>query len=642
MKKKLYWSLALLLIVVASIFWVFKAKEPIRSDKSTENQASNLIIKEGLSIAMAIDSISTDKNPAQNLLEGQPAHLQFTIQQAANKQPIKGLHPSVWLERENPEEKAVSCKDRISSYLQTQMTFKPEISLNSYFVLAMNNNASISVIDPINGFGGSKLMARIKLNSAGEDWALSKDHKKLYVSTPLTHQVAVVDTQTWTVINVLPFDATPTRLALQPDGKYLWVGLETLDEKSPMGVSVIDTEKMAVTQLLVTGAGHHEFAFSDDSRTAYVSNKNDQSIAIIDIEQLSIKQTLKSPAPPIALAFSTLSKSVYVAAENGNLLVINSTVNTTLDTGSPLKTLRFTADGRWGFALSQTANKVFIIDSSLNRLAHTVDVGNAPDQIAFTDHFAYIRSTGSEIVHMIQLDSLDKEGTVPVTTFPAGQAAPDQVNALLTDAIVPTPERNAVVVANPADKTVYYYMEGMAAPMGNFENQGLKPMAVMIVNRSVQETAAGIYTSSTQLPPAGNYNVSILLDNPSVYHCFSIQIAPNPELVKQSGQAVTVEYLLTNKEVPVGISVPIQIKLNHPDQERIKDSVKDLQVLIFRIPGQGQQRMIAKAQGNSIYQVEITPEETGVYQVFVQSPTLNFTFHDQPVLTFRAIKGAGQ
>ncbi|MCX7067767.1 MAG: hypothetical protein NTW85_08770 [Methylococcales bacterium] len=207
---------------------------------------------------------------------------------------------------------------------------------------------------------------------------------------------------------------------------------------------------------------------------------------------------------------------------------------------------------------------------------------------------------------------------------------------------MPTPERNAVVVANPADKTVYYYMEGMAAPMGNFENQGLKPMAVMIVNRSVQETAAGIYTSSTQLPPAGNYNVSILLDNPSVYHCFSTQIAPNPELVKQSGQAVTVDYLLTNKEVPVGISVPIQIKLNHPDQERIKDSVKDLQVLIFRIPGQAQQRMIAKAQGNSIYQVEITPEETGVYQVFVQSPTLNFTFHDQPILTFRAVKGAGQ
>ncbi len=640
--KKLYWSLALLLIVGASIFLVFDTKVPVLSDKPTENQAGNQVIKEGLQIAMTIESIASDKNAATALLEGLPAHLQFTIQNATNKQPVKGLHPSVWLERENPQEKAVACKDRISSYLQTQMGFKPEISLNSYFVLAMNNNASISVIDPINGFGGSKLMARIKLNSPGADWVLSKDHKKLYVSTPLTRQVAVVDTQTWKTINFITFDATPTRLALQPDGKYLWVGLETVDEKSPMGVSVVDTEKLTITKQLVTGAGHHGIVFSDDSRTAYVSNKKDQSIAIIDIEPLSIKQTVKSSAPPIALAFSVLSKSVYVAAENGHLLVINSAANTEIDTGSPLKTLRFSADGRWGFALSQTANKVFIIDASLNRLAHTVDVGNAPDQIVFTDHFAYIRSTGSEIVHMIQLDSLEKDATVPVTTFPGGQTAPGQFDALLTDAIVPTPERNAVVVANPADKTVYYYMEGMAAPMGNFENQGLKPMAVMIVNRSIQETAPGLYTGSTQLPPAGHYNVSILLDNPSTYHCFTTDILPNPALVKQSGQAVKVEYLLDNKDVPVGKTVSIKIKLTHPEQERIKDSVKDLQVMIFRIPGQSQQRLIAKPQGNSIYQVDVTPSEVGVYQVFVQSPTLNFTFGEQTTLTFRAIKGAGQ
>jgi len=44
-------------------------------------------------------------------------------------------------------------------------------------VLALNNKASISVIDPINGFGGSKLITRIRLNSPGVVWVLSKDHK---------------------------------------------------------------------------------------------------------------------------------------------------------------------------------------------------------------------------------------------------------------------------------------------------------------------------------------------------------------------------------------------------------------------------------------------------------------------------------
>ncbi|NOU14263.1 MAG: hypothetical protein HOO92_09950, partial [Methylococcaceae bacterium] len=188
-------------------------------------------------------------------------------------------------------------------------------------------------------------------------------------------------------------------------------------------------------------------------------------------------------------------------------------------------------------------------------------------------------------------------------------------------------------VANPTDKTVYYYMEGMAAPMGNFENQGMKPMAAMIVNRSMQETSPGVYSGATQLPPAGNYNVSILLSNPTVYHCFDANIAANPELASQTTEPLKVEYLLKSSEVPVGLSVLITIKLNHARQ----DKISDLQVLVFRIPGQRQQRLIAKSLGDNLYQVEFTPLETGVYQLFVQSPSLNFSFDQQAKLTFRAI-----
>ncbi len=626
--KTLYRNLA---IVITSLFFLFSNRLPALISNLEENR----IVKEGLTIALDIAPVSADKNAAADLREGQPARLQFTVHEAFSKEPVKGLHPAVWLDRQNPQEKDLSCKERINSYLQSQLAFQPEINLNSYFVLALNNKASISVIDPINGFGGSKLITRIQLNSPGVDWALSKDHKRLYVATPLSSEVAVIDTDTWKVTTVLPFDTTPTRLALQPDGKYLWVGREAADKKSFAGVSAVDTENVMVAASIETGAGRHEFAFSDDGRTAYVSNADDQTVAIIDTAQLASHRAVKSTAPPVSLAFTPLSKSVYTATENGRLLVIDADGQAIahIDTGSPLKTVRFSADGRWGFAVSQTDNKVFIIDASLNRVAQTVDVGAAPDQISFTDNFAYVRSTRNETVSMIQLDALGKNTAVPVTTFPGGQSAPGASGLMMADAIVSTPERNAVVVANPADKTLYYYMEGMAAPMGNFENSGLDPMAVMVVNRSMQETAPGVYTGTAQLPPAGRYSVSILLDNPPVYHCFSASIAPDPALAMQSAQPVTVDYLMDNREVPVGTSVPIRVKLNHA----VKDGVTDLQLLIFRVPGMGQQRMLAKPLGNSIYQVEITPPETGVYQVLVQSPSLNFTFEQQPVLTFRAI-----
>ena len=40
----------------------------------------------------------------------------------------------------------------------------------------------------------------------------------------------------------------------------------------------------------------------------------------------------------------------------------------------------------------------------------------------------------------------------------------------LADVIVPAPEGDSVLVANPADRVIYYYSEGMAAPMGSFQN----------------------------------------------------------------------------------------------------------------------------------------------------------------------------
>lgn len=607
--------------------------------KRTENQ----VIKQGLSIAMAIDLVSPGIGNARVLREGDDARLKFTLRNAASQEPVKGLHPAVWMARQNPREETLSCKDRINSYLQGQMAFRPEVDLNSYFVLSLNNKASISVIDPLNGFGGSKLIARILLNSPGEDWVLSKDHKRLYVTTPLTREVAVIDTAAWKAIAFLSFDAAPTRLALQPDGKYLWVGLEPAsDDNTYSGVGAIDTETNAVAGLIATGAGRHALAFSDDSRSAYVSNANDSTISIIDVAKLTAIKTIKTSSPPVSLAASALSESLYAALENGQLLTINfasQDVTARIDTGVKLKTLRITSDGRWGFALSQSADKVFIIDVSDNRLVHAVEVNGAPDQISFTDTFAYVRSTTRETVSMIQLDALGKKAHLPVTAFPAGQKAPSEMTeSLLTDAIAPTPERNAVVVANPADKMVYYYMEGMAAPMGSFENFGLAPMAVMVMDRSLRETSPGVYTGMAQLPPAGSYSVSILLDSPPVFHCFSANIESNAKLAKQTVQPVTIEYLMDKREIPVGAATPIQLKINNPGNTGVKNGVADIQVLLFRIPGVWQQRTIAKPLGDGLYQVEITPPEAGVYQIFTQSPSLGFTFEKMPPLTLRAMK----
>ena len=139
-----------------------------------------------------------------------------------------------------------------------------------------------------------------------------------------------------------------------------------------------------------------------------------------------------------------------------------------------------------------------------------------------------MRSLGSDQVSAIRLIGLDKQ--VDVVKFPGGQRTPASVNAFAAsaDAMVPAPEPGAMLFANPADKMIYYYSEGMAAPMGNFQNYRRVPRAVRIVDRSLREESAGVYTTTARLPKQGTYNVSMLLDSPRVVHCFEAYATSNP------------------------------------------------------------------------------------------------------------------
>ena len=62
---------------------------------------------------------------------------------------------------------------------------------------------------------------------------------------------------------------------------------------------------------IATGMGHHEIAFSDDDRYAFVSNRDDGTVTIVDVQSLEKVKELKTGEVPISLAFSPLGKALY-------------------------------------------------------------------------------------------------------------------------------------------------------------------------------------------------------------------------------------------------------------------------------------------------------------------------------------------
>lgn len=599
--------------------------------------------QEGISVEFRIDSIPSAGESNPQLIAGTEATVSFKIYDSG-RAALSNLRPAVWIDRRTSPQPTgpKECREKIQSFLQPGFSRRPEIDLNAYFILALNHEPNISVIDPLFGFGGSKLYALVELPGAGEDWVMSTDKKTLYVTVPGANQVAVIDTVKWKIIANINAGVKPVRIALQPDEKYLWIGNDGNDPGSS-GVTVIDTGTLKVAARIETGAGHHEIAFSEDDRLSFVTNKQGGTLSVIDVRKLSRIADIKVGALPVALAFSNISKTVYVANEgDGEIAVIDPQrlqIIARMKAEPGLRTLRMLPDSRFGFVVNQAANRVYIFDVSNNRLRHSLPVGPGADQITFTREFAYVRASGDEFVNMIKLSDLDKTQEVAISRFPAGQKAPrDSPTSSVADAIVPAPGGGSVLVANPADKMIYYYTEGMAAPMGTLQNYRRAPKALLVLDKSVSETRRGVYTSPIRLPDvSGQYDVAFLLDSPRLTHCFVFDVAENPALAKPSAVPIAIEPLLIEPTAHVGEPYKLRFKVLDKTSGEPKNNL-DVGVLVFLAPGIWQQRAWTATAGNGIYEMTFVPPQAGMYYVYFQSPSLGVTFNQITPLTLSAVK----
>jgi hypothetical protein len=223
-----------------------------------------------------------------------------------------------------------------------------------------------------------------------------------------------------------------------------------------------------------------------------------------------------------------------------------------------------------------------------------------------------------------------------VIDFPGGQRKPGPL-ALTTPAagLVLTPGANAVLVANPEDKAIYYYKEGMAAPMGHFQNYGRKPRAVLVVNRALSEARPGVYETVAKMGSGGDYELAFYLDSPRFFHCFPVKVAVNPVLAAAQKPVLGVEMLSAQATISVGEEAEIRFRLRGADGSP-KTGVTDATVLTFLSPGLWQRRQLATEVEAGLYRVTFSPPEAGLYFVFLGVESEGLPLQKSPYLALTA------
>jgi YVTN family beta-propeller protein len=619
----------------------------VSSSAPDATPASNRLTHKG--VVVDFDAWPAAGRAGQPLVAGELAEVRFSLVDEASGRPIRGTSPGAWMDigqviQGQAGAPQKSCKDKIALYLGGAVGIRPMIDLNSYYVLVLNREPSISVVDPlVSMVGATSTLGTIPLKGVGADWVRSADRKRLYVSMPQAGEVAIVDAEAFKVLASVTAGEAPTRVALQSDGRYLWVGNDARTT-SQNGVTVIDVETQKPVAHLATGAGHHEIAFSDDSRHAFVSNRDAGTVTVIDVQaKQKVKEVATGPMP-IALAYSPLAKALYVAdGKAGTIAVVEGrgfSVATRIAAKPGLGPLRFTSDGRYGLVVNPAEDVVYVLDATDSTLLHTIPVPGRPYQVVLSRAFAYVRSLDSERVSMINLSSIGPGKQPTVQSFAAGAVAPKLAGDLpLADSVAATANEAMVFVVNPADSTTYFYMEGMNAPSSNYKVRGAQARAATVIDRSLREVEPGVYASKVKITAPGRYDVVFLLESPQILHCFTVDVEPNP-LIKQTVAALAVDYLDGQRTVKADGHVPLRFMLREPATGSVRTGLADVRVLYFRAPGQDRTEVRAEEAGDGVYTAMLPITRPGAYYVYVAVPSEKVGYSDLHFFTMTATAGA--
>jgi YVTN family beta-propeller protein len=508
---------------------------------------------------------------------------------------------------------------------------RAEIDLNSYLVVTLNHDKTISFINPQVSLNVTKLESLVTLPAVGADWALSKNGDAFFVSMPNASAVAIIDTSTRKIVGTLPMGVAskPMRVAIQPDGQYVWVCLDGSGD-----VAVIDTVTRASVKRIKVGGGLHSIAFSSDSRRAYVTNSADDTVSIIDTTGLTKLRELQVGATPVALDYGSVGNVVYVAGLNADSLTVIDADRletiTTIPVGRTAVAVAFDPSGRFALVLNQTDSKILVIDSATNRVIARALVAGEPDQIAFTERYAYIRGLKSEKLTLIDLLELRAGKLTPVDIQAGGQsplAQPDLIGPARM--IVPTPEGNSVMIANASEGTLYYYVEGMMAPMGTFSTYKRLPLALAVLDLSLREVAPGEYSVPIRLPAAGPHSVPIFIEQPRTVSCFKLAVenggaAPAAML----GPTIRVEPAFATDGIEAGVPSTLTLNIRDAVSGEPVSALHDLTVLVLQEAGLRQQHPTISELNNGQYAVRLTFTQPGAYRLLVAAPSRNTRMRD--------------
>ncbi len=544
--------------------------------------ADRMIEREGISLRVRVEAIDADAPLTPQA--GQSVRLRLDGKRLGDGQPLSSWAMGAWLDRETDAMSGAVpvCGQRIARYLSGNLMQRPLLDLTGYYVLSLDVEPSVSVLDPSVSFGGrSSLYAAIKLEGRGFDWLKTADDALLFVALPKEKKLAIADLQTLKVLDHLSLPGRPTRLALQPDERLLWVG-QAGSEGEESAVEVVDTISRKPLTHIALPAGHHEFAFSEDGRYAYISSRQAGAVTIVDASTLKIVHAISLGFEPLGLIFVNKALSLWVIDGKAGRIHRydpqgNPVDSLTIEPG--LGPAKVTPDGRYVLIVNPSQHRLYVFDAVTGKEKHRLTISGQPYDVMFSAQYAYVRALQSEQIGLLSLASLDSAQAflkfVPAGAVPVGETA----NLPRASSMSASLDNAGAFFATPAERTIYHYMEGMNSPSSGVRTYGHVPMAAMVIQRGLREVGPGQYAAVIRLPSAGRMVLALASETPAIRECVGLKIEAPKKADADAGIAMQ---WLSDSVQRVTAGTPLSFRLgvkNAQDIALVRDNSLRLRIV---------------------------------------------------------------
>jgi YVTN family beta-propeller protein len=224
-----------------------------------------------------------------------------------------------------------------------------------------------------------KLTGKISAGSDPEEFVLSKDGSRIYVSNEDIKTATVINIATGKVEHIIPVGQEPEGVAVTPDGKQFYVSCETGGE-----IFVIDTSSYKVVGHFTVPVRPRSIDFLTNAAIGFIPSESKGLLNVIDTATPKVLTSIDLPggSRPMRVRVAPDNSKVYVSdGRAGTVSVIDTktyAVVGNVKVGTRPWGIVLSPDGKYPFSANGPSNDVSVVDLATNTEVSRIKAGEGP------------------------------------------------------------------------------------------------------------------------------------------------------------------------------------------------------------------------------------------------------------------------